>query len=105
MDCSEAPKEGDIIMYKRGDSCITHRVIGREGKRYVTKGDANKEKDPAPVEPGEITGKVVGSVPYAGYVVLFLQKQLFLCIFVVMFICNLWKIRKESAKEHARNVI
>ncbi len=99
------PEIGDIIMYKRGDSYITHRVVGRDGENYITKGDANEETDPAPVRIEEITGIILFTVPFAGYAVVFLQKRLFLCIFVVMLICNVWKIRKESAAGHAQNGI
>lgn len=99
------PAVGDIIMYKRGDSFITHRVTAREGDWYITKGDANPEADPVPVCTEEVKGKVIYSVPFAGYAVMFLKKRLFVCLFVTVLICNVWKIRKESAKEHAQNVI
>ena len=49
-----------------------HRVveIKHEGntKLFVTKGDANKDIDPEPVHPSQITGKVVFVIPKVGWV-------------------------------------
>jgi len=70
----DAIKQGDIIQFraKDADFTIMHRVIeiNQEGntKLFVTKGDANKDVDPEPVHPSQITGKVVFVIPKVGWV-------------------------------------
>ena len=70
----DAIKQGDIIQFraKDGHFTIMHRVveIKHEGntKLFVTKGDANKDIDPEPVHPSQITGKVVFVIPKVGWV-------------------------------------
>jgi len=69
-----AIKQGDIIQFraKDGHFTIMHRVveIKQEGntKLFVTKGDANKDVDPEPVHPSQITGKVVFVIPKVGWI-------------------------------------
>lgn len=62
---------GDIVTYRvegrDQELLVTHRIVGKEGKNYVTKGDANDVSDPAPVTPGQIVGKYVFQIPFAGY--------------------------------------
>lgn len=38
------PEIGDIVTYQVGETRVTHRVIRKEHKGYVTKGDANNRK-------------------------------------------------------------
>lgn len=49
---------GDIITYRSGHDFVTHRVIREEGKRIVTKGDANNTED-KPIIKELVVGKVV----------------------------------------------
>jgi len=74
---------GDIITFgkmTKTKSPITHRIYDMkvvEGDiRYITKGDANEDPDQREVLKGEIVGKVLLSVPYAGYAVDFAKKPL-----------------------------
>ena len=43
------PEIGDIVTYQVGETRVTHRVIRKEHKGYVTKGDANNREDPTVV--------------------------------------------------------
>jgi signal peptidase I len=71
---------GDLF-YNEGDSYVVHRVyaiLNASGQYYVlTKGDNNPGLDmqyfnhPAPI--GNVIGKVVGAVPYIGYIKLILD--------------------------------
>ena len=72
--------KGDVITFAsdfkdaRGRKLdVTHRIAevaeGEEGTRYVTKGDANNDADSRQIAPGEVTGKVLFSVPLLGYAV------------------------------------
>lgn len=67
---------GDIITYRtptQPDVLVTHRVLEvqrtEDGRyQFQTKGDANQVADLVLVEPGAVLGRVVYSVPYAGFI-------------------------------------
>lgn len=67
-------KAGDIITFEDSgkDRTTTHRVLDIEvvsGKTYyITKGDANNAEDSNKVSENKIIGKVLTSIPYAGYI-------------------------------------
>jgi signal peptidase len=73
---------GDVITF--GDDTkkripTTHRIVDVEREagsiRYVTKGDANEEKDNTSVAFVSVIGKVVTTVPRLGYVLDFARSQ------------------------------
>lgn len=51
-------KTNDIITFRMGNDFVTHRMIGTEGDKIITRGDANNSQD-APIEKAAIVGKVV----------------------------------------------
>jgi signal peptidase I len=69
--------EGDIISYVANEklAVVTHRVVSvdSEKRRYVTKGDANKSNDTAPVSFDNLIGKVKIVIPKLGYAVIWAQ--------------------------------
>ncbi len=73
---------GDVITYRaheRPDQLVTHRLVGvdhdAEGRlRYATKGDANNTIDQVTVDQNAVLGRVMFSVPFAGYVVDFARR-------------------------------
>ena len=66
---------GDVITFGGGNGKIstTHRIIEEKGEpgreTYITKGDANEERDLRGTRQREVLGKVLFSVPYFGYAV------------------------------------
>ncbi len=73
---SENYKIGDVITFgeiSKIKTPTTHRIyeIKMQGSQpvYITKGDANDAPDQREITGKEIIGKVLFSVPYAGYVV------------------------------------
>lgn len=63
--CSPDRKDigiGDIIAYQTPDhpnlSFVVHRVVGMKGKRYITQGDGNTDRDNYPVRYIDIFGKL-----------------------------------------------
>jgi signal peptidase len=72
---AEVYERGDIITFgedTREKIPISHRIVemrvaGGE-YRFVTKGDANDSPDAREVRESEIIGKVLFSVPYAGFI-------------------------------------
>lgn len=74
---------GDIITFgedSRGEIPTTHRIVSiRESGTqtfYSTKGDANEDPDPQETPGREVIGKVLFTMPYAGYVLDFARKPL-----------------------------
>ena len=60
-------KLGDIIEYRTETINVVHRVIKIEKSgSFVTKGDANNTIDADPVDPRNVTGKVMFAVPEGG---------------------------------------
>ncbi len=81
---NEAPayKEGDVVTFTSTDSSIptTHRIVGTEvvdgEKMFITKGDANEERDASLVAKGDILGKVAFSLPFVGFILDFARQPL-----------------------------
>lgn len=71
----EMVSEGEIIVFWKGDSVITHRVLENvHAKReFITKGDANSAEDMAPVPYGDLLGSVKLHIPVLGSVMALLS--------------------------------
>ena len=67
-------KKGDVITFKlEGDTNATHRIIeivkeNDNSIKFRTKGDANESADSKLVEPQDIRGKVIFTIPILGYI-------------------------------------
>jgi signal peptidase len=86
---TEAIQTGDVIMFFSPDrkSLTTHRVVGVEsdsGLRFITRGDANKNADMNAVEPGQVVGTVVHTIPYIGLLVQFIKTPLGFILFLLI---------------------
>lgn len=99
---------GDVITFgprTKTKSPTTHRIMEvKADGNFVTRGDANNAEDMRTVNRYEIIGKVIFSVPYAGYAVAAAQKPWgFGLIIVVPAALIIYeeaqKIRKELAKK------
>lgn len=81
---------GDVITFltKNRKMTVTHRVVAvnREEKTFVTKGDANPEKDGNETCFDQVQGVVTGVVPLAGYLLLFLKNRFVRAWIVLAFI-------------------
>lgn len=111
-------KVGDVITFgaaTKKQSPTTHRIVEikneKDGKTYVTKGDANDVPDQKTAAESEILGKVFFTVPYLGYAVNTAQKPIGFVLLVVVptviiiydeflnikkEIARVWKKRKEK---------
>ena len=82
-------QDGDVIVFNREgqDTPIVHRIVEKyqQGSSWFfrTKGDANGAPDPSPVRADHIIGKVVGSIPFIGYVSLWLRSPLGIALIAV----------------------
>ncbi|MCS7120634.1 MAG: signal peptidase I [Nitrososphaerota archaeon] len=93
-DIVAAPKPtGDIIVFKKPGSpeeLVVHRAVQKYmvgGKWYFrTQGDNNPYMDPWVVSEDQIVGKVIFSIPYLGYVKIYLGTPLGMIINIILII-------------------
>lgn len=91
---------GDIITFDTGSSVpTTHRIIGLDGDRFITKGDSNNTEDSQSVAKEQIIGKVFFTIPGVGYVINFMKTPLgsFLLVLVCFLIVAAPMIFKSDA--------
>ena len=58
----------DIIMFKKNNNFVTHRIVEETPEGFITKGDANNAPDEWIVSADEIAGKSIKIIPKVGYV-------------------------------------
>ena len=51
-------KVDDVVTFKKDDYFVTHRIIKKDGKKIITKGDANNVEDDE-ISVDDIVGKVI----------------------------------------------
>lgn len=80
IDQIEELMEGDIIQFEQADRLVSHRIVEIQGESahsiYYTKGDDNRVVDSEPVQVGQIRGRVIGSIPKAGWLSILVRKGL-----------------------------
>lgn len=62
---------GDVVAFRDPQlrQLVLHRIIGRDGARYVTKGDNNSFVDPYEARPADVVGRLWLHLPAAGHLV------------------------------------
>ena len=89
-------KEGEIITYTTNakKTRVTHRVceVNRKERTFLTKGDANERADQNPVPWENVCGSVKFEIPYAGYLLKFLDtwkgKTAVIFLGVALYLCS-----------------
>jgi len=96
---------GDVVVYQNGKSLIVHRIIDKTSNKITTKGDANNRED-MKISIEEIYGKVQFSIPFIGYLFVFLKSNygifsiIFLIIFLFIYSCKKeMKVMKNEVGE------
>lgn len=87
---------GDIICFKFSESTfIIQRVVNITSEGFVTKSDANEDKDLKIVDSQDIVGKVVFVIPFLGYIVTFAQTTtgFFLFLIIPIILVTLYEIK------------
>ena len=68
-------KVSNIIVFQRSDAKTLHRVIDKivenDSYYFKTKGDANEDPDPWIVQPEQVRGALLLTIPYYGYLIYF----------------------------------
>jgi len=72
---SDGIKPGVIVTYAIGKNLITHRVLSIDGNTLITKGDANENPDPIPVQFSQVKSLYLFRIPYIGYVAGFVRTR------------------------------
>lgn len=80
---TETYEPGDVITFERAGETITHRIVERTDRGYVTAGDANAVRDDRIVSDDRIDGIVVGTVPYYGSLLRFTRTPAGYVLFVL----------------------
>ena len=82
---SSAYQIGDIVTYKTGKKdTTTHRLVAADAGQYKTAGDANKAPDTSVVTGEQILGRVIYSLPQAGYLAAFAKTPPGFILFVII---------------------
>ena len=55
---ASSPIPGEIVVALRGERLVTHRLVGHQGDRVITRGDACRSDD-APIDVDRLLGRVV----------------------------------------------
>jgi len=104
-------KAGDIIVFQRSDSKTLHRVIDKivenDSYYFKTKGDANEDPDPWTVQPDQVHGALLLTIPYYGYLIYFAGTPIGFVLMVIipaiLLIANeirkIIKLKKEGKNE------
>jgi signal peptidase I len=91
-----------VITYDNGHELVTHRVVGRDGDGYVTKGDAVAQQDAAIVHKGQVVGEVRLLVPALGWPALQLRRSPLAAAAVCALVAVLFLVRARRALDGAR---
>lgn len=104
LNSDDSYKVGDIVSFEAGNMIITHRIVEKKSNQeFATKGDANLTKDFSYVSEKEIMGKVILSIPYIGYIVLFVKRcTIFILLLCAVFFCIKNEKRRTSWKSKIR---
>ena len=91
-------EKGDIITFDIGGSLVTHRAVDITEDGVYTKGDANNAKDPWTVTDDNYYGKELFSVPYIGFLIVFIRQHIIVTVLVIAAVFLTAKILKERRK-------
>ena len=103
-------EKDDIIAFKLNNQTVTHRVVevNKDAETFITKGDANKERDALPVSFINYRGKTIFSIPYVGRIVAFFKSKFGLIYLGALIVLNLVLIvvdnddDKDKDKDHEK---
>lgn len=92
-------EQNDIIVYKDGESIITHRLIEKNNKELIAKGDANNSED-KPITEDMVLGKVVKILPKIGiWRKIFTSPEVVFLIILLIIIFSITFIHTSESEE------
>ena len=78
---------GDVIAFESGNTLVLHRVIQHTDEGLITKGDNNQVDDGMTTTEENYVGKNLGTVPYLGYFVSWIQTRRGKWMFMAVLLC------------------
>ncbi len=98
-------QKNDIIAFKVNNQTVTHRVVevNKNDESFITKGDANKDRDALPVSFINYRGKTIFSIPYLGRIVAFFKTTLGLIILVGIILLNMLLVIFEKDDDNKKD--
>ena len=97
-------KPGVIVTYESGKNLITHRVLSNDGIILITKGDANEDPDPDPVQFSQVKSSYLFKIPYIGYVSSLVRTRLgWWLVIILPAVALIGFLIKDIIKETFRN--
>lgn len=84
---------GDVVTFQINGNFITHRIIKKEGKRIVTKGDANNTEDDE-INESQIIGKLMYKSKLFNFIIDF--KFLIISLFIAGYLVTCYFDDKEK---------
>ena len=92
---------GDVVTFQINGNFITHRIIKKEGKRIVTKGDANNTEDDE-INESQIIGKLMYKSKLFNFIIDF--KFLIISLFIAGYLvtCYFDDKGKEPSDEEVK---
>jgi len=99
---------GDVVTFHPTPGyTATHRIVAIDTDGITTKGDANPSNDVGFIQPSMVAGRVAFSIPYGGYVAIFLRNPVEVVALLVLLIglAVAWELTegKPSPKQAATN--
>lgn len=96
---ADSYKQDDIVLYQTDNSLVIHRIIDRNQRSYLTKGDANN-KDDGWIEQAQIKGKLVFRLPKIGVIQEF-SVSIILVLLLILVLLTPIKIKKGANETNA----
>lgn len=91
--------ENDIIVFKEEKNIITHRLIKKDGEKFITKGDANNSEDKC-INKEAIIGKVIKIIPNIAIIYkVIAQKEVYLSIIATLLLFGIAVCFSKKNKE------
>jgi len=94
--------ENDVIGFKLNNQTVTHRVVevNKEDQSFITKGDANDERDAVPVTFTNYLGKTIFTIPFIGKIIMFFKSGIGLYLLVALILLNVLLVILEKDKDN-----
>ena len=101
-------EEGDVVTYKFEDAYVTHRIVGIDDNKVITKGDANNTNDPSTVPFSNVVGKAELCLPKAGAVFRVVTAQenrvyVYIVIGILIGLTVMWIILDHIKKKKSKS--
>lgn len=84
LHAQESYGVGDIVAFRVDSGNVIHRIVDKEGDRFIMQGDNKEAIDPWTPQQGDILGKLWLHIPQAGDLIGKLHQPLWLAAFIAI---------------------